>query len=524
LSKEFRANQGETREFFFKTVRLTVSEFVSWASDQDGRGSQPESEGGYSQQEGGGGAEEGWQHHLVVLRGLAAAGPGNIRAAESVAASLASAMIRAAGERSAELLTLHQTAAEKRCEPHLVSFAGIDPLIPFLPFLALLSRHVLSLQDEILSLRKENAELKTGLAKMRKSNVQVAINPDCRTIARNRPLSTCFQLRVRAAATAMLPPSSPTAGGGSVLSQQQDGRLSESEALLSEGEGRTVASGKPSWRPSTEAKSDGGDGDTAAGEVSAAVPAEEELDAAGGTTSMLESGERLPRAVERYLQKELAAHARLVVEGHPLAASVSDAMVDRLTGDLSREVQGIAAAAFFAFLHHRQGLAELPECLLDGSVPSIDEAADSADPPLSAACLRAVSQVREAVDHVLQVSSGKSMWIHAPSCATLTAPPLYDRSSHGAVGAGYAVPHLPALQAQARRGIGAAAAVPGSGGGRAADGCRRARVFARIQRSVGPLRRTRRLRSRERRVRRGGPAAQSGPDSSRRGSDVQECR
>lgn len=37
----------------------------------------------------------------------------------------------------------------------------------------LFCRHVLSLQDEIVALRKENDELKTGLAKMRKSNVQV---------------------------------------------------------------------------------------------------------------------------------------------------------------------------------------------------------------------------------------------------------------------------------------------------------------------------------------------------------------
>jgi hypothetical protein len=39
--------------------------------------------------------EEAWQQHLSILRTLAAAGPGNIRAAEAIAASAASPVIRA---------------------------------------------------------------------------------------------------------------------------------------------------------------------------------------------------------------------------------------------------------------------------------------------------------------------------------------------------------------------------------------------------------------------------------------------
>jgi hypothetical protein len=153
------------------------------------------------------------------------------------------------------------------------------------------------------------------------------------------------------------------------------------------------------------------DGTAEAGPVSSA----EELRNAGdalisageGTAGMLQqSAERLPKAVEKYLLRELAAQAQLVIEGHPLGANLSDSMVSQLTGDLSREVQGIAAAAFFAYMHHRQGLSELPDCLLDGTISSIDS--DAADAPrLSAVEKHVVEQVKEAVEHVLQVSSGK---------------------------------------------------------------------------------------------------------------------
>ena len=51
---------------------------------------------------------------VEVLKALAATGPGNLRAAENVAASVASSLIRAAGERTVDLLQLHQSAVEKR--------------------------------------------------------------------------------------------------------------------------------------------------------------------------------------------------------------------------------------------------------------------------------------------------------------------------------------------------------------------------------------------------------------------------
>jgi hypothetical protein len=132
------------------------------------------------------------------------------------------------------------------------------------------------------------------------------------------------------------------------------------------------------------------------------------INAGEGTASMLQqSAERLPKPVERYLLRELAAQAQLVIEGHPLGANLSESMVLQLTGDLSREVQGIAAAAFFAYMHHRQGLAELPDCLLDGTISSIDDTDAAGASRLSAVERQVVEQVREAVEHVLQVSSGK---------------------------------------------------------------------------------------------------------------------
>lgn len=130
----------------------------------------------------------------------------------------------------------------------------------------------------------------------------------------------------------------------------------------------------------------------------------------GGTGSgnMLQSSERLPKCVEKFLLSELAAHAQQVIEGHPLASTLTSAMIGNLSKELSREVQGIAAAAFFAYMHHRLGLSELPEPLLNGTITSILSAAD-AFAQLSIADQKVCEQVRQAVEHVLQVSTGNSI-------------------------------------------------------------------------------------------------------------------
>lgn len=119
IAKEFRVNQAESREFFYKTLRQAVAEFVAWAAAEEERAAVKDDADMGSEAQESESAEEGWLHQLTVLRALAAAGPGNVRAAEGLAASVASAVIRAAGERGAGLLQLHQTAAEKRCAPPL---------------------------------------------------------------------------------------------------------------------------------------------------------------------------------------------------------------------------------------------------------------------------------------------------------------------------------------------------------------------------------------------------------------------
>lgn len=149
--------------------------------------------------------------------------------------------------------------------------------------------------------------------------------------------------------------------------------------------------------------------ETSADELRSAGDALLNAGAGEGTGNMLQqSADRLPKPVEKYLQRELAAQAQLVIEGHPLGANLTESMVSQLTGDLSREVRGIAAAAFFAFMHHRQGLVELPDCLLDGTITSIDQEETVGAPRLSAVERHVVEQVKEAVDHVLQVSSGEN--------------------------------------------------------------------------------------------------------------------
>lgn len=114
IAREFRVSQAETREFFYKTIRQTVVEFVSWTAAEEERVAAADDADDLSTRHESEAAEEGWLHQLAVLRALAAAGPGNVRAAEGLAASVASAVIRAAGERGAGLLQLHQTASEKR--------------------------------------------------------------------------------------------------------------------------------------------------------------------------------------------------------------------------------------------------------------------------------------------------------------------------------------------------------------------------------------------------------------------------
>lgn len=209
---------------------------------------------------------------------------------------------------------------------------------------------------------------------------------------------------MRAAADAMMRPTSPS----TVLS---DGGMGDREAKSIGGDTRDEESAYAAGGNSVISIHSTG----ALSDQRSQFAADEHTEAAGvastlprvASTSMLESAERLPKVVERFLLKELAEHARMVIEVHPLAETLSEGMLLRLMKDLSKEVQGIAAAAFFAFLHHRQGIVELPECLMDGTVQDIDKDVDLNGLPFSAEVTRAVQHVREAVDHVLQVSSGR---------------------------------------------------------------------------------------------------------------------
>lgn len=164
---------------------------------------------------------------------------------------------------------------------------------------------------------------------------------------------------------------------------------------------------------------------------------ESQLLSTTGTAGLLQSNERLPRAVERFLLSELAQHAHEIIEGHPLAGSLSAAMVTSLGKELSKEVGGIAAAAFFAFMHHRQGILELPECLINGTLTHFSTAppADGDEPPvkLSAVDRRVRDQVREAVDHVLQISSGIFISPCLPRLSSLCFTPMFTQCSFHAV-------------------------------------------------------------------------------------------
>lgn len=129
---KFRVNQGEAKEFFYKTVRQTVAAFVNGtitAEEEEAERVRALSDDGSDGRRYRGTSGEDplgeYKVQLDVLRALAATGPGNLRAAENVAASVSSALIRAAGERTVDLLQLHQSAVEKRC-------VDIDGFVVFL--------------------------------------------------------------------------------------------------------------------------------------------------------------------------------------------------------------------------------------------------------------------------------------------------------------------------------------------------------------------------------------------------------
>ena len=121
MTGQFRINQAEVRGFFYKTIRQTVSSFVAATVAAEERESAREL---YGEEDEEANAADGdrqgavddssWRHHLTVLRALASTSPSNVRAAEGVAASAASAVIQAVGERTVDLLQLHQSALEKR--------------------------------------------------------------------------------------------------------------------------------------------------------------------------------------------------------------------------------------------------------------------------------------------------------------------------------------------------------------------------------------------------------------------------
>ena len=115
VAGQFRVNQSETRQFFYKTVRQSVNNFVAMTVAHGEEEEEREQHGSaHANVEANVSASIFYEDQLDVLRALASTGPGNIRAAENVAASVASALIRAAGERTVDLLHMHQTALEKR--------------------------------------------------------------------------------------------------------------------------------------------------------------------------------------------------------------------------------------------------------------------------------------------------------------------------------------------------------------------------------------------------------------------------
>jgi hypothetical protein len=152
--------------------------------------------------------------------------------------------------------------------------------------------------------------------------------------------------------------------------------------------------------------------DTVAGGVGALELDEEEkaqvalllAEGANKGGQLAEGSDLLPAVVEKFLLNELAAHAQIIVEGHPLASNISPHLIANMSHELSREILGVASTAFFAFLHRKLNLIELPEALSNGTISSIDDPESVRG--LSAPDLEIIEHIKEAVDHVLQVSSG----------------------------------------------------------------------------------------------------------------------
>jgi len=225
------------------------------------------------------------------------------------------------------------------------------------------------------------------------------------------------QLRLKNAAILMLPParrpsipSIPSSGSGEA-GAQRDMRAAPTdpassaavEEKASHGEEKAGSSG-----PSAEDDA-GEDGVTALG--SAVV----------GTDALSASME-LPLVVADHMQQHLASYALLLLEGHPLADSVSESFLAQLSEQLAREIRGMGAAAFHAYFKHKFRMDELPESLYDGSIGAIS-GAEQGQRAVGPEEAKIAAMVREAVEHTSQVSA-----VHTELMALAT---LYLTYLHG---------------------------------------------------------------------------------------------
>jgi hypothetical protein len=128
LAAQFRANQSETLSHFNSCTREVVDGFAALAMKEEDAATATTAaagaEGGQASMPAAGAAAEPapvgittreelelqFNRQLQCLRLLASSGPGNMKAAESLAASAASAIVSAAGEQAVQLVESHQTS------------------------------------------------------------------------------------------------------------------------------------------------------------------------------------------------------------------------------------------------------------------------------------------------------------------------------------------------------------------------------------------------------------------------------
>jgi len=293
---------------------------------------------------------------LKAVRALASSGAGNLQAAKQLSVSVADAVITAAGEHTIDLLETKQTAELKKQKD--------------------------AQMEIILALKGENEKLRNNAAQLKKSNVQ---------------------LRIKNAALAMHPARGVTHTAGN---KYHRGDVSSNEAkggLRDTGDGEVDPEGQgfPAGNEIHNAAEDG------------AVMAHSDMElgvVAANSNALHSETPDLPSTVESYINRRLTAHALVLLEGHPLATTVSDAVLQRLSMQITQEIKAITTAAFFAYFRHKleMEIEELPECFFDGSTGEIplnaqEEGTHEMNSTLTSEQRSVITMIKEAGEHVVRV-------------------------------------------------------------------------------------------------------------------------